>query len=289
MSALALRRAASREEPANEEPATLDLLAAQILRNRFLPVPPPESVYVGDGDFLAVGVEFLKWFVELGGLAPHERVLDLGCGIGRMAVPLTQYLEGGSYDGVDIATTGIDWCRATITPRYDNFRFHHLDLAHPLYNPGGTSVATAIRLPFPDGAFDFIAACSVVTHLDTVEVAATAREIRRVMAPGARCLITAFMLNAPAREGLRAGAGALAFDGADPAPVLYADPANATAAIAFEEDHFLGTLLAAGLRRSRPPVYGRWSGRPTPGPSFQDINIFEIDTPMPTAFPSSAR
>jgi hypothetical protein len=86
------------------------------------------------------------------------------------------------------------------------------------------------------------------------------------------------MLNAPAREGLKAGHGALAFDGADPAPELYADPESPTAAVAFDEDHLLALFLAAGLRRCRPPVYGRWSGRATPGPSFQDINVFAIDT-----------
>jgi SAM-dependent methyltransferase len=251
----------------------------QILRNRFLPVPPPERVFVGDGGFLAVGVEFLKWFVELGGLAPQERVLDLGCGIGRMAVPLTQYLDGGTYDGVDVAADGVTWCREAVGKRYDNFRFHHLDLLHPIYNPRGALATTAARLPFSDGIFDFVAACSVLTHLGSAEIEAYAREIRRVMAPGARCLVTAFMLNAPSRAGLVAGRGALVFDGEDPALELYADPANPTAAVALDEDHLLALFLAGGLRRRRPPVYGHWSGRTTPGPSFQDINIFEIDGP----------
>src|SRR5580692_8694154 len=112
----------------------LDWLAASLLRNHFMPVPPSERCFVGDGDFLAVGVEFLQWFVRVGGLTPEQRVLDLGCGIGRMALPLTQYLDGGTYDGVDVAALGIDWCEANIAARYGNFRFQRLDLRHPLYN-----------------------------------------------------------------------------------------------------------------------------------------------------------
>ena len=268
-------------QPEADEPdmaeGRLDWLAEQIVRNRFLPVPSPERIFVGDGGFLPVGVEFLTWFVRAGDLMPNERVLDLGCGIGRMALPLTQYLQDGSYDGVDVSAEGIAWCTETIASRYERFRFHRLDLAHPIYNPGGAASTSAVRLPFDDGAFDFVFACSVLTHLDADEIRAYAHEIRRVMAPGARCLVTSFMLNRPAREGLLAGRGVLPFDGAASDPEIYADPANPTAAVAFDEDYLLAMFLAAGLKRRHPAIYGRWSGRSTPGESFQDISVFEID------------
>jgi SAM-dependent methyltransferase len=266
--------------PKQDRPMTeqeLDWLAEHIVRDRFLPCPPPDRIFVGDGAFLPIGAEFLKWFVRLGGLAPYERVLDLGCGIGRMAVPLTQYLEAGSYDGVDIVSEGIAWCTQNITSRYENFRFHRLDLAHAIYNPGGQQATKNLRLPFKDAAFDFVFMTSVVPHLHADEVRAYAREVRRVMAPDARFLVTTFMLNGPAREGLRAKQGAYPFDGAAPDPELHADPANPLAAVAFDEDFLLALFLEVGLRRQRPPVYGRWSGRATPGPSFQDINVLRID------------
>src|SRR6516162_4477530 len=102
-------------------------------------VPPEELYYKGDGDFAWVGNEFLGFFRELGKLQPHEKVLDVGCGVGRMAVPLTGYLNAqGSYDGFDIAKPGIDWCRDKITPRFPNFRFHLVDLYNKFYNPRGT-------------------------------------------------------------------------------------------------------------------------------------------------------
>lgn len=266
----------------------LDPLCAQILRNRFIPRPPTDRIFIGDGDFLAIGVEFLKWFVHLGKLLPSERVLDIGCGIGRMALPLTQYLETGSYAGVDIVDEGINWCALNITPYYENFRFQRLDLQHAIYNPSGEKTTATIRLPFDDGSFDFVFMTSVVTHLPTAEVRAYAREIRRVMSPQARLFFTAFMLNRPAREGLAAGNGAFAFNTADPSPELHADEANPLAAVAYDEDFLLGLFLEAGLRRNQPPIYGRWSGRASPGPSFQDINVLEIDPSIRIAGPRAA-
>lgn len=252
-----------------------DRLVGYIQRNRFLPIPPSEKNFVGDGDFLAVGIEFLKWFVRLGELQPRERVLDIGSGIGRMALPLTQYLDGGTYDGVDVSAEGVAWCSEHITPHYDNFRFQRLDLAHPLYNPSGTMRTEEVRLPFEDASFDFIFLTSVLTHLTASEVKAYAREIRRVMAPGGRCLVTTFLLNTPARQGLIDGKGVLPFDGASDEREIYAYADNPSAAVAFDEDYLLSFFWSADMRRTKPPVYGRWSGRNTPGDSFQDINLLQ--------------
>ncbi len=253
----------------------VDRLVGYIQRNRFLPIPPSEKNFVGDGDFLAVGIEFLKWFVHLGELKPQERVLDIGSGIGRMALPLTQYLDVGTYDGVDVSAEGVAWCNEHITSHYENFRFQHLDLVHPLYNPTGIMRTEEVRLPFEDASFGFIFMTSVLTHLMADEVKAYAREIRRVMAPGGRCLVTTFLLNKPARQGLIEGKGILPFDGASDEREIYAYADNPTAAVAFDEDYLLSFFWNADMRRTKPPVYGRWSGRNTPGDSFQDINVLQ--------------
>lgn len=261
---------AARMVPPDGALSTMEVLLAA---NRFMPVPPPELIFCGDGDYRAIGAEFLGHFVRLGGLAPHERMLDLGCGVGRMAVPLTQYLTAeGSYDGVDVAAPGIAWCARAITPVYPNFRFQRLDVAHPLYNAQGEAEAATVRLPFADASFDFIALVSVLTHLDPDAVANYAREIARLLAPGGRCFATAFLLNKPARAGIVAGTARPAFPVSD-APVLYADPEAPLAAVAYDEDTLLAAFLAAGLRRRNPAAYGHWSGRQ--GASFQDINVFE--------------
>jgi len=249
-------------------------LRRYLAANRFMPVPPPELMFCGDGDFRAIGAEFLERLVREAGLRPNERVLDLGCGIGRLALPMTQYLDAtGSYDGVDPVADGIAWCQATITPAYPRVRFRHLDLAHPLYNPQGALRTADTALPFAAGSFDMICMISVLTHLDELEVLHYAGEVARLLAPGGRCFATAFLMNGPAREALAAGAGRMGFDPAEPGPVYQSDPTAPLAGVAFDEDVLLEKFLRHGLRRVRPAQYGHWSGRDAA--PFQDICIFE--------------
>lgn len=64
-------------------------------------IPDAESAsYVGGGStelFREIGDELVGWFKLHAELRPEEKVLDVGCGIGRVAIPLTQYLTRGTY------------------------------------------------------------------------------------------------------------------------------------------------------------------------------------------------
>ncbi len=101
-------------------------------------IPPRGMIFIGAGDFEQIGKDFRKHFIELGDLQPDDRVLDVGCGIGRMAIPLTSYLsKEGEYWGFDIVKKGIEWCQKRISPKYANFHFLHSDIYNKEYNPKG--------------------------------------------------------------------------------------------------------------------------------------------------------
>lgn len=269
----AVTRGAAIEQIDLEE-ATFASLLKSIRRNRFLPLPPEERNFVGDGDFLAIGCEFLRHFVELGGLQPQDRVLEIGCGIGRMALPLTQYLEapGGRYTGFDVVSAGIDWCRDNIARVYSNFDFLHLDFNNQLYNPEGRLTEQG-SLPFADASVDFLFMTSVVTHLDPAYTAFYLREAGRILAPHGRLFATAFVLDSANRSLVEAKKARPAFHLEGSGPHYIADRAHPMAAVAFEQDWLLSAAREGGLALNRPIAFGHWSGRVAE--NFQDICVFQ--------------
>jgi SAM-dependent methyltransferase len=231
--------------------------------------PPRRLMFVGDGDYRQIGQEFLGHFVELGHLRPTDQVLDVGSGIGRMANPLTGFLDGGSYEGFDIVPEGVEWCTRQISSRFPHFRFQLADIRNAAYHPRGTQQAADYRFPYPDGTFDFAFATSVFTHMRPPEVTRYLQEIARVLRPGGRCLLTFFLSNASSLEGIASGASAIDFrhqlDG-----FRTSDRRTPEAAIALPEAFIRDLYESAGLELEEPIRFGSWSGRAS-FLSYQDI------------------
>lgn len=229
-------------------------------------------IYGFDPDFDKVGDEFLDLFKTLGGLQPHHHVLDVGCGIGRCALPLTRYLspEGG-YCGFDIRADGIAWCKAHISDRFPHFQFQHIDLRNATYHRGGKADPDHFVFPYPDDAFDLVFTKSVFTHLQAPVIQQYLKETARVLKPGGRSMHTFLLLNDVARQGLDQGTSQ--FDLRYPMPygasVSRSEPEKA---IAFEEPIVREWYAQAGLNIQEPIAYGKWSGR-ADGRSGQDIVV----------------
>ena len=85
-----------------------------------------------------------RWVAELARVQPGQRVLDVGCGPGR----LRDFLPDVSYTGIDSNPAYLAKARA----RYPHDRFEQLDLE-------------ADCSTFPDRDFDLIVAYGVLHHL----------------------------------------------------------------------------------------------------------------------------
>ena len=244
-----------------------------LLLGRRDPLTPPKGkIFFGGGPYNEIGEEFLRHFVDLGGLRPNERVLDLGCGIGRMAVPLTRYLdERGSYEGFDIFPKGIAWCHQNITPRYPNFRFRVADIHNKEYNPGGKFAASEYELPYDNASFDFVFLTSVFTHLLPDEVDNYLSEIRRVLTPGGRCLASFFLLNEESLELLRSGSSTIDFK-YDFGKYRTKNASIPEAAVAYPEGFIRHLYSRHALSIADPIRYGSWPGRKD-FLSYQDLVI----------------
>ena len=233
--------------------------------------PPVGLSQVGNGDFEEIGKEFLGYFTTLGGLTPDDAVLDVGSGVGRMAIALTSYLsERARYEGFDVVPDGIRWCQQHLTPRYPRFQFQIADVRNQLYNPKGAASAAEYHFPFDDGTFDFCLGTSIFTHLLPEEVAHYLAEIARVLRPGGRCLATFFLVE---DEALTGGESTTLqrFHGRYRGH-LVTDERIPEASIAYRETAVRRYFDESGFDVMEPFHYGSWSGRKE-FLSWQDIVV----------------
>jgi SAM-dependent methyltransferase len=243
-------------------PLTSLKLRAHDLLERDPLVPPRRMQFVGEGDFAATGDEFLAHLVELAGLAPDSRVLDVGCGIGRIARPLSRFLdERGGYDGFDVNPVGIGWCQSRYPER---FRFTLADLFNARYQPHGRRRADEYRFPYDDDTFDVAIASSVLTHLLESEAAHYLAEIARVLKTGGCALITFFLLDEESRAAIRDGRAALSFLSPEAHVAVLRDDLPEEA-VAYDEAWVREHARVEAVHQ------GGWRGRP--GRSFQDLVV----------------
>lgn len=108
----------------------------------------------GSQDWEIHGQMQLQFLISRG-LKPEHRLLDLGCGTGRLACQAIPYLNEGNYVGIDISAEAIKHCRAIETDK------------KPTFIHGDGSLKPAIPL----SPFNIIFAHSVFTHLpaDVIE------------------------------------------------------------------------------------------------------------------------
>jgi SAM-dependent methyltransferase len=231
--------------------------------------PPPSLMEKVGAKYFETGEEFARHFVELGGLRPTDRVLDIGCGSGRMAWALADYLRPGSYEGFDIDRALVTWCRFNVTPRFRRFRFRWSPVYNGAYNPSGSIKPSEFTFPYPDGEFDFAFATSLFTHLLPPATNRYLKEIGRVLRPGGTCLVTFFL---PPAEGFAPGwAPEITFSHEHEGALLN-DPARPEQAVAYPEAWVRDHLAVAGLEVRDPIHYGAWSGRPD-SLSWQDVVV----------------
>lgn len=130
------------------------------------------------------------------GLTVNTRILDIGCGQGRLAIGLLQSNKKLKYYlGIDVRKYSIEWCRKFITEKHPNFQFEHIDVMNARYNRKGRPMDKDFSFPLDNEEFDIIYLFSVFTHMVTGDIKIYLREIKRLLAPSGKLFLTAFIEN----------------------------------------------------------------------------------------------
>jgi SAM-dependent methyltransferase len=137
---------------------------------------PPEELWLGY-NYLAHGEAHVRTMLEIAaasGYAPRpgDRILDLGCGSGRMIRHLRHLADGCEIWGADISAPHVAWCRQHLSPP-----FHFV------------TTTKVPHLPFEDRSFAFIYCGSLFTHIDDM-ADAWLLELQRVLRPDGRLYVT---------------------------------------------------------------------------------------------------
>jgi SAM-dependent methyltransferase len=228
--------------------------------SRPLPFPLPPAALrlgVGEGDYYKVGEEIVARLKAMAGLGPSSRVLDIGCGLGRVAWPLGRELgPDGSYDGFDAAASYIDWCANGLALDPQRVRFHFFDIQSSVYNPGGTINGEELVFPWLEGAFTLAIATSLFTHLSAKGTVNYLREIARTLERGGRLFASFFVLDSESREVIERRETFPHFtDAVEHGRV--ADAGSPDVAIAFNAEWLHEVFLSSGYTLEAY-VQGRW-------------------------------
>lgn len=237
--------------------------------------------WVGGADPELVGDASLSILHRYLQIRPSSRLLDFGCGVGRVMLSVLKYHpDVGGMTGFDIMPQVIRFCDSHIATSFPRTSFEliagnndHYD--HFVQDADPVSVASydQLRAKYA-GAFTGIYAFSVFTHVELAELRPLLTLLSALVETGGQVLFTAFMLTPASRRAIRErralipfAEGPLEVDG----DVFVGNPTDRLGFIAFDRSLVEQAAFDAGLVIHHIE-YGAWSGI-IPSPSLQDVIV----------------
>jgi SAM-dependent methyltransferase len=163
-------------------------------------VPQAMLNYIGSGEagqsgYRLIGFIYFYHLLKLIGIRGNSRIMDIGCGAGRIGFGLAPFLhaEKGEYIGFDTWGDGIQWAHDNLRPLYPLLSFNTLT-APEQGRRKGYMAEYAAEIPVDSNSFDLVISTSLFTHLKQVAYMSYLQQIHRALKLNGVALITAFLV-----------------------------------------------------------------------------------------------
>lgn len=127
----------------------------------------------------------------LGELGDFKRILEMGCGFGKSALPLAQRFPRAEVIAIDIAGPCLELAAAEAgAARVSNLAYEQADLR---------------KTPYPEASFDLVTSTMVLHELDAPALRESLQEASRVLQPGGTLVHLDFRVKDPFLEFIHYG------------------------------------------------------------------------------------
>lgn len=202
-----------------------------------LPLPPlwmrqGGEHFADDASFVDSGVREARHLETYCDLASETRLLELGCGAGRLPIGLIEAdAVPRSYVGLEVQSRHVAWCNRQIASRDPRFSFELVNTANDRYNPYGIDEC---EYPVDDHSIDLVYAYSVFSHMVSPEIRRHLREIARVLSSDGVVCLTAFIEHGVEKEVVNPPSG----------DAMWSGPLHC---VRYSDGHFENMVLESGL------------------------------------------
>lgn len=169
----------------------LNVLLAQRYKHIYLPRFRSNENLSDDDAYINSALQQIESLQKYCVLTHKTRILDFGCGQGRLANGLLfTNPDIGYYCGIDTDINAIKWCKRWIMKYHNNFSFIHVNAHNARYNP---TAEFRPALPISANSFDIAFLNSVFSHMLVDDIQYYLQQLRQSLNNQGIIYLTAFI------------------------------------------------------------------------------------------------
>lgn len=151
-----------------------------------------ESLFssINNDSLYGISRSFLTYIVKECKLPIDSKILEIGCGVACLALPIIKHAKQGKYYGLDTNKSCVEWCSQKISPLC-NATFKHV-------------IGDKFVIPCEDNELDMVYTTTIFLALPIDIITQYLNEIHRVLKKGGHLIFTTFIWNQSAHPSIKA-------------------------------------------------------------------------------------